>query len=156
MIENTNITETAVERVVQSGKPLKSQRVERTLDAMKPNLDHGASWPLSFFEEHLDLKFGTVSFGIAIANLTERLEMSGYHLTSKGKNAQSWWVEDVKNTRRIARSMNKSAMRQMLRAARLSFSTSKLHASKLPTTEVMRLEKDAETYAKRFLFMQAR
>ena len=32
----------------------------------------------------------------------------------------------------------------------------RLHASKLPTTEVMRLEKDAETYAKRFLFMQAR
>jgi hypothetical protein len=47
-------------------------------------------------------------------------------------------------------------MRQMLRAARLSFSTAKLHTSKLSSTEVMRLEKDAETYAKRFLFMQAR
>lgn len=85
----------------EHGNSLKDANIETTIKAMEPDLRHEAEWPTEFFEVHLGKVRQTVSFGKAMSRLTQRLEADGYHLTSRGKNATSWWVEKIQNTGRV-------------------------------------------------------
>lgn len=150
---NTHIkSEEAMSLVLdEHGTAVKDANVEATIKAMEPTLEHGAEWPAHFFELHLGKLNNTAAFGKGMHKIQLRLESQGYHLTSRGKNATSWWVEKVKNTGRVVSGMHRKAMGLLRRSAVLAHSTSTLHADKLDENERRRLEHRGRVQAIRFL-----
>lgn len=137
--------------LVEHKHAVKDSNVENTIKAMEPDIAHGAEWPAAFFEQHLGKQNHTAAFGQAMHRLQLRMEAQGYHLTARGKNATSWWIEKVENTARVVNKMHRRAMSYLRRSAVLANSTVKMHAAKLDENQQRQLEHKSRIQALRYL-----
>lgn len=127
--------------------------IEATIVAMQDNLKHGAEWPVSFFEANLGIKADKVKFSLLMSQLNERLEAEGYHLTTRGKNGTSYWVDALERTSHIVSRMNRQAINYLRRSAVLAHAAAAYHGDKLSDGQRQRLEKQSQIQAMRYVLV---
>lgn len=140
--------------VVTSGKqPVRSENVMDCARFMLADIAHGRSWPVEVLAKELQRDPNSAQFGFDLSEVNRMLEQEGYHLTSRGKHGQAYFVEPMERTGKIARGMNADALRLMRRAVLFLHGTITKHGHKMEEAERRRLEKQAETQAIRYVLV---
>lgn len=152
---NTNNTsenpKQALELVVSKRREIKSQNIMRCIQFIQDDISFEKTWKTALLAEVLDMKPDTVAFGIAMSEVNRALERNGYHLTTRGKHGQEYFIEPVKRAAAVGDTMMRDAMNSMKRAVVYLNGVATKHAELLTETERRRIEKRAEIGALRYV-----
>lgn len=141
----------AIESVVSKNKSVKSESVQRCIDFVLTEATHGREWSSVELAQVLNMEPGTLRFGIAIAEVNRAIERQGYHLSGRGKNGAAYFIEAVNRSSAIVTSMNEQALDVLKRAVVFAHGVITNHADKLDNAQRVRLEKQAEVTALRYV-----
>jgi len=131
-------------------KPSASEVIRDCVSKLLLDIDHGKEWPTTWFEAELKIERNRASFGMAMSEVNAQLERRGYHLTSRGKFGQSYFVEPLQRTVGIVKMMNRRALKYLGRSAVFAHNVVVHHGDKLTESERRQIEKRAEVQAIRY------
>jgi len=134
----------AVEMVLSKANRPTSDRVCELVEKMRPGITFGAEWPTEFFEESLGLQRDVAAFGMAMSEVNALIERDGFHITSRGKHGNSYFVESVERAPGIIDAMSRKAKRLLVRSAVFAHASLSKHGEVMTESQRRRVTKQME------------
>lgn len=141
----------ALQKVISKASLSLSENVSRCVEWMQRDITFGKGWQVTDLAEQLKLEPFTMQFSVAMSEVNKVLERDGYHLTTRGKSGQEYYVESLERSSAIASSMNADAVRTLRRAVVFLHGVTSKHDDKLSEAQKRKLEKQAEIVALRYV-----
>jgi hypothetical protein len=149
--DSKNERKMALEKVISKNKSVKSESVLKCLEFITADIHFGKTWPTAELAAQMNMAADSIQFGMAISEVNKCLERRGYHLSSRGKNGQSYFVESLDRSGSITAAMNRDALNTLKRAVVFAHGVVQNHGDKLSESQRRRLEKQAEISAMRYV-----
>lgn len=146
----------ALKKVVAEDAPEHAENVLACVQFVKSEIDHGKGWKSEDLAKVLNRTPGTMMFQMDMSEVNEILERKGYHLTTRGKHGQEYFVEEIHRSSGIVTGFQRSATRKLRRSVIFAHGVLNNHADKLSEDQKRRLEKQAEVQAWRYLAAQSK
>jgi hypothetical protein len=150
MSENTDGKE-ALQKVVSKQSAVLNENIGRCVEWMREGIEFGKSWKIDTLANQLNMEPKSIQFSMAMSEVNKALEREGYHLTTRGKHGQEYFVESIDRSSKIGASMNSDALRMFKRAVVYLHGVSSNHADKLTESQKRKIEKQAEVSALRYV-----
>lgn len=141
----------ALEKVLSKNTSIKSEAVNRCVEFMRQDIGFGKAWKVAELSDWLNIQPETIQFSMAMSEVNRALEREGFHLTTRGKHGQEYYVEAVDRSSSIGASMNQDALRTLRRAVVYLHGVASNHAALLSESQKRKIEKQAEVSALRYV-----
>lgn len=150
MSEPTIDAKQAIE-LVMARKSTKPQRIIEASAALLENIQHERQYKRKELGELLNMNPDSLQFQLAMSEVNQVIECSGYHLTTAGSNGQTWKVVPLEDSIAVVKSMNRKAITLLKRSTVFACSVLQKHGDKMDEADRRRLEKQCQIQAMRYV-----